>query len=399
MRLYKYGTTALVILVGLLLCGCARNEQGAMPTAPRYQTDGPVVLAKCEGEDCSLHKNCIGIKPVTVPLNGNKKFSVLVRLNCKTPAASLTIPLSYAGYPDISIDTSIVDAYGNRGITQEKFGARDLWAYRTSLVDSENRKILIGYVSFSGSLQVSKGPLVRVHFKLSPDASPGVVYVDGTHMPPENTLVLTDEAANDKKLYLHRGKITVGSPSPNISLSTTRLTFKHSMRMHDAPSRTFDISDAGVGAQNWTVADYQQEASLAPTFGTDPGAVTNSMAITDIGSTSQSGTVQTFDISNVGVGRLKWTVADNRPWISVSPASGTGSGTVAVSVKTAGLAAGSHTGRITIIDPSAVNSPQTVLVTLIITELTERITGSGMGMSAEAGGQRPPHSGLHPWDF
>lgn len=366
MRLCKYGTTALIILVGLLLCDCARNERGAMPTAPGNEVDGPVAFAKCEGEDCSLHGNCIGIKPATIPLNGNKKFSVVVRLNCKTPAAALTIPLSYAGYPDISIDTSIVDAYGNKGITQENLGARGVWAYRTSLVDNDNKNILIGYVSCSGCLPASKGPLVRVHFKLSATASPGVAYVDSTHIPPAHTLVLSDRDANEKKLYLHRGKITIGSPSPDIGLSTSRLVFKRSTRTYNIPYQTTAVVSGGT-----------------------PGQAGGSL----------TRTVQTFDISNVGVGRLKWTVADNRPWISVSPRSGTGEGTVAVSVHTMGLLAGSYTGTVTVIDPSAVNSPRTVMVTLIVTGPPDWTLQSDIGMSAEADGPLPPPSWVHPWDY
>jgi hypothetical protein len=73
---------------------------------------------------------------------------------------------------------------------------------------------------------------------------------------------------------------------------------------------------------------------------------------------------QTFLISNSGGGTLNWTLTDDASWLDYSPASGTGPGEVSVSVNPAGLTTGTYTGTITITDPDAFNSPQTVTVTL-----------------------------------
>ncbi len=56
----------------------------------------------------------------------------------------------------------------------------------------------------------------------------------------------------------------------------------------------------------------------------------------------------TFEITNCGGGTLDWTVSDNHPWITVSPTSGTGAGTVTVTINTAGLSPGTHTGTVTV---------------------------------------------------
>lgn len=74
----------------------------------------------------------------------------------------------------------------------------------------------------------------------------------------------------------------------------------------------------------------------------------------------------TFQVSNGGGGTLAWTVTADQGWIDFSPAAGTGSGIVTVSVDPTGLAAGTYNGTITVSDPGAVNSPQTVAVVLTV---------------------------------
>jgi hypothetical protein len=78
------------------------------------------------------------------------------------------------------------------------------------------------------------------------------------------------------------------------------------------------------------------------------------------GSTTGS---QTFSISS-NAGILNWSVNANKSWIDCSPTSGIGFGVVTVSVNPTGLAKGTYTGTITVSDPNATNSPQTVSVTL-----------------------------------
>jgi hypothetical protein len=73
---------------------------------------------------------------------------------------------------------------------------------------------------------------------------------------------------------------------------------------------------------------------------------------------------QLFLISNSGSGTLNWSVSGNASWLSCSPTSGTNSGTITVSVDPSGLSAGTRIGTISVTDPNASNSPQTVNVTL-----------------------------------
>ncbi len=69
-------------------------------------------------------------------------------------------------------------------------------------------------------------------------------------------------------------------------------------------------------------------------------------------------------INNIGKGTLNWTTSSNSSWLMVSPASGTNSGTINISVNTTGLSSGTYNGQITISDPNAINSPRTVTVVL-----------------------------------
>ncbi len=69
---------------------------------------------------------------------------------------------------------------------------------------------------------------------------------------------------------------------------------------------------------------------------------------------------QSLFIGSSGEGVLDWTVGTDVSWLTVSPAGGTGGGTVTVSASAGGLAVGTYTGTITVSAANASNSPQTV---------------------------------------
>jgi beta-propeller repeat-containing protein/BACON domain-containing protein len=73
--------------------------------------------------------------------------------------------------------------------------------------------------------------------------------------------------------------------------------------------------------------------------------------------------MQQVRIDNCGTGNLNWTASDDQTWLSCSPASGTNSGALNVTVSQAGLPAGTHTGKVVISDPNASNSPYNINVT------------------------------------
>ncbi len=68
---------------------------------------------------------------------------------------------------------------------------------------------------------------------------------------------------------------------------------------------------------------------------------------------------QTFNVSNVGAGTLNWTASEGAGWLSMTPLSGTNSGTVTVSVTTTNKALGTYNENASVSGNSS-NSPQTM---------------------------------------
>ncbi|MCZ6767550.1 MAG: BACON domain-containing protein [bacterium] len=75
------------------------------------------------------------------------------------------------------------------------------------------------------------------------------------------------------------------------------------------------------------------------------------------------GTTRTFDIRNVGGGQLTWTLTDDQHWITVSPSSGSGDGTITVTADRTWLGAGTHLGTISV---ESNGGNQTLLVSAVV---------------------------------
>jgi hypothetical protein len=78
---------------------------------------------------------------------------------------------------------------------------------------------------------------------------------------------------------------------------------------------------------------------------------------------------QILTIQNAGGGTLYWLVDCNSPWLEVEPTTGSSMGepnNVTLSVDTSGVSGGIHTYQLTVFDPNAENSPQTIDVSLYI---------------------------------
>ncbi|MCP9439431.1 MAG: hypothetical protein NHB36_06045 [Nitrospira sp.] len=74
---------------------------------------------------------------------------------------------------------------------------------------------------------------------------------------------------------------------------------------------------------------------------------------------------QTLTISNAGGGTLTWSSSDNAAWLTHTPQSGTGGGSITVSVATDSLEAGTYAATLTLsaTGASSVTVPVTVTVT------------------------------------
>ncbi len=105
---------------------------------------------------------------------------------------------------------------------------------------------------------------------------------------------------------------------------------------------------------------------------------------------------QTVTISNSGGGTLSWTATASTQsggsWLNVSPASGTGTGTLAVSANIAGLVAGTYQGAIQVAASGASNTPQTINVTLVVAPLpvsTIALSPTALQFTANVGANPP----------
>ena len=78
---------------------------------------------------------------------------------------------------------------------------------------------------------------------------------------------------------------------------------------------------------------------------------------------------QSISIYNQGSSALNWTASASAQWIVLSAASGTTPGTLSISVNSNGLTAGNYSGTVTISSPGVNNSPQTVAVSLVVTNV------------------------------
>ncbi len=98
-----------------------------------------------------------------------------------------------------------------------------------------------------------------------------------------------------------------------------------------------------------------------PQIGVNPTSLTFTT-----GTTGANPPAKTISITNTGIGTLNWTATDNRPWITVSPTSGTAPSSLSVAINKTGLAVGTYTGTVTISAPGASNSPVNIPITLVI---------------------------------
>ncbi len=156
------------------------------------------------------------------------------------------------------------------------------------------------------------------------------------------------------------------------------------------------ITVVGTGAANspQTVSvSFDVTAAPTPTIGLS--ATTLSFSAVQGGGNPAN---KTISISNSGSGTLNWTATGNAGWLSLSPASGTGSGTISVAVNISGLSVGTVSTPITIAASGSTNTPQTVNVSLTITAAAAPpaigVTPGSLTFTAQQGSGNPTPQSL-----
>ncbi len=206
-------------------------------------------------------------------------------------------------------------------------------------------------------------------------------------------------------------------PAPSLAVTPTSLSFSATQGGANPAAKTLSVANTGGGTLSFTDSDDASWLTVTPASGTAPrdlsaavnvagltqGTYTATVTVTSAGTSGSpklipvtltvgppaaapilntspasltfSGVAgganpaaQNVSVTNTGSGTLSYTATDNQTWITESPTSGTAPGSVAVSVSSAGLAAGTYTGTVQVASAGATGSPKSIPVTLNLSQ-------------------------------
>jgi uncharacterized protein (TIGR03437 family) len=200
---------------------------------------------------------------------------------------------------------------------------------------------------------------------------------------------------------------------PSISLSSTQLRFSYTVGGAAPATQTVSVTNSGGGTLTWSATSGASWLTVSPASGTGSGTLTlgintaglaaqtynGAITVTASGAANSPQTIavtltvsaaapsislsaskasfsytlggsapasQTVAVTNAGGGAFSWSATSGASWLTVSPASGTGSGTLTLGINPAGLSAQTYNGAITIAAAGATNNPQAIAVTLTV---------------------------------
>jgi hypothetical protein len=250
--------------------------------------------------------------------------------------------------------------------------------------------------------------------------------------------------------------LSVTTPvGPTVAFSPSHLSFSAVQGGADPASQILEIWNSGAGTLNWGVSDNANWLSLSPANGSSTGdhdEVTASVNIAGLSAGGYSATItiaaagatntprtltvsltlteteaptiafspaglsfsavageanptnKTLQIWNSGTGTLDWSVSDDADWLTLAPTSGSSSGEhdeVTASVNIADMSAGDYSATITIAAAGATNTPQTLGVSLTLTETAAPAIAFGpasLSFGAVAGEANPANKTLEIWN-
>jgi hypothetical protein len=153
-----------------------------------------------------MHPQAIGIP--TLPA-ADSAFNWAVWIKNKTVLGAVAIPLCYGGSADLSLDFAVLTAPDIRGVTYGPAGRNSGWTIKTSLIDSIQKNILCGFISFA-SVPAADDTLLYLHFKLKGNAAPTLVNCDSCGAGGQH-LTITDVMAQDQRPTWTPGSLSLGT--------------------------------------------------------------------------------------------------------------------------------------------------------------------------------------------
>ncbi len=228
---------------------------------------------------------------------------------------------------------------------------------------------------------------------------------------------------------------------PVLGVSTSSLSFSGAAGGANPSAQKASLSNTGSGTLNWTAAVDQSWLTVSPAAGTGPATISIQTNIAGLAGGSYSGTVtisaagasgspktiavgltlatpapspaltvspaslsfsgvvngpapaaKTLSVTNSGNGSMSWNASDNQPWLTVSPASGTNSGSISIQPNLTGLSQGTYSATVAVVAPGASGSPKTIAVSLTVAAApatTLTAAPSAISFSASAGSSNP----------
>jgi hypothetical protein len=150
------------------------------------------------------------------------------------------------------------------------------------------------------------------------------------------------------------------------------------------------VNNAGMGAGTYTAtitvgapgaSNSPQTVSVTLVLTAPPSISLGATQLTFNTSTGSSPPSQNIAVNNGGGGTLTYVATEDATWLSLNATSNVAPATLTAVVSSAGLAAGTYTATITVTATGASNSPQTVAVTLVVTNVT--FEGTWVGTTAQ----------------
>jgi hypothetical protein len=250
---------------------------------------------------------------------------------------------------------------------------------------------LLGLLALDGGLCVTSASAA---FQLSPSSLTFTAQQNGANPAPQ-TINLSKSGPNMRTWTMSPSVswLTISPTSGTISTETDLIVVGANVAGLGQGSHPASITFRTVSTITGVVVKITIPVSLSLTAATLAPAIglnTTSLGFAGtVGGTNP--TAQTIGISNAGGGTLTWSAGDNATWLTLSPLSGTNTGTVTATVNLVGLLSGSYTATVTVTATGA--TAKTIPITLTITGSTSSGTigfsPANLAFSGTVGGTIP----------
>jgi hypothetical protein len=176
------------------------------------------------------------------------------------------------------------------------------------------------------------------------------------------------------------------SPASGKDTGTIAVTITAGSLAIGTYNTTIIVNAPGATAVTIPVNLTVEAASVPPVIRTSP----TSLSFTAVqGDSSPSMQTQTVSISNSGGGILTWSASENVSWLGISPASGTGNGSIAATAVLGSLAPGTYNSTITISATNAVSVSLPITLTVTAPSTTVTLSPPSLTFSGTQGGANP----------